>query len=359
MSKDISVKNKKILAIDFGSHSIKFIVSKQTKGVLMISKTLSIPIAPDIYNNGEILNVKELGAILQNTILNNGFKKIPIVCTVGGPNCVLRVLNLPAVKSNEQIEMITYEIQQYLPVDATQYIIQYAILEGPKNHTSGNSVILAGAIPRQFAEAIYGTFEGINIHPFALDLQVHGFSKLVETYTKQPAKSHLRTDTVIFVDLGHSQMDISLYEEGCFYMNRRVQSCGFQLDQKISRAFDLSIQDARLEKQQAGDIGIIYSEYTNENRVQNVIQSAVDEWIKEVSRIVKFYESRSSKKSVSRVYLYGGSSQFKGLAAYFEKELGITTECMRDCDTAVFDGAKRDSMAIYFNALGALIRKEE
>lgn len=359
MIKRISTKNRKILAIDFGSHTLKFVSGKVSKGVITIYKTLSIPIPPDIYNNGEVLNAKELGGLIKNTIVDNGLKKLPIICAVSGNNCMLRVLSLPEVKHDELMEMISYEIQQYLPVDAAQYIIEYAIIEGSNNIINGNKSILVGAIPRVFAESLLALFEGIELKPMGLDLLVHGFSKLVETFMQQPLNSELRTESILYVDLGHNQMDISLYEQGLFYMNRRVANCGMQLDQKIARVFDMSLQDARLEKQQVTDIGKASGDYSSEHRVQNVVQTAVDEWVSEVLRIMKFYSSRSSGKAISHVYLYGGSSQIKGLAAYFEKELGIPTECMVECETAVFETPIRENLAIYFNAIGALIRKEE
>lgn len=358
LSKKTSIRGKKLLAIDFGSHSIKFVSGKVTNGVITLYKVLSIPIPPDIYNNGEVQNTKELGALILNTIIENGLKHLPVICTASGPNCVLRVLNLPIVKESELMEMIQYEIQQYLPVDSAQYIIQYAKLDGLKSTVDGNETLIVGAIPRNFAEAIYRTFETINIEPFALDIHVHAFSKLVETYKKQPLKTNLRTESVIFVDLGHSQMDISLYEDGYFFMDRRIPSCGLLLDQKISRVFDMSVQDARLEKQQAPDICVNSEEYSSEHRILNVVQSAVDEWIADVSRVVKFYGSRSSGKTITQIYLYGGSSKIKGIAHYFEKALDIPTHCMTTCDCAVFAVPNTENVAIYFNAFGAMIRKE-
>lgn len=360
MSKSIHLKGKNILVIDFGSHSLKFVSGKMSREGINILKFLTIPISQDLYNNGEILNGKELSSLILSTIQANGFKHLPIVATISGPNCVLRVLTLPQAKQNELTEMVQYEIQQFLPVDVAQYVIQYAILRGSDQVVMSNEQkVLIGAVPRSFVEALFQLFLGIDIEPYALDLQVHSMSKLVNYMMEQPSKADLMSQTLIFVDLGHTQMDISVYEDGQFYMNRRVANGGAHLNQKIARVFDVSIQDAELEKHQVVDISKASGEYSSEHRVLNVVQSAVDEWISDVSRVAKFYVSRSNGKIINKVFLYGGSSQVKGLDTYFTKELGISTVCLMECPGVKSDNTSEIDHQLYFNAFGAMIRKEE
>jgi type IV pilus assembly protein PilM len=361
VSKPAHLKGKNVLAIDFGSHSLKFVSGKLGKDGFVVHKMLSMPISTELYNNGELLNTKELGALVQSTIVSNGFKNMPVICTISGPNCVLRVISLPQAKQTELAEMVRYEIQQFLPVDVAQYVIQYSIFKSntTKEVSANDNQVLIGAVPRAFAEGLYQMFLAIDIQPFALDLQVHSMSKLISFMMEQPTKKDMISQTLIFVDIGHTQMDISVYEEGHFYMNRRVASGGMQLDQKISRVFDVSLQDAQLEKHQVADISKDAGEYSSEHRVQNVVQSSVDEWAADVSRVAKFYVSRSNGKIINQVFLYGGSSQIKGLDKYFTKELGIETHCLITCSGIRIDNVSETDHQIYFNAFGALIRREE
>lgn len=358
MSSQTHVKGRKILSIDFGSHSLKFVSGKQTKEGLVIYKVITIPIPADLYNNGEVVNPKELGALVSATINDNGFKKLPVVCTVSGQNCIMRILSLPAVKQGELSEMVQYEVQQYLPVDAAQYVLQYTVLNKPAEATLGTTSVLVGAIPRAFAEVLYNMFLEIDIIPHALDLQTHSVSKWVERFLNAPENTALKGQTILFVDLGHNQMDISVYEDDYFYMNRRVSSCGAALDQKITRVFDLSLSDAQLEKHQTANIRGHNQEYSSEHRVQNVVQTTVDEWIIEISRVVKFYVSRSGK-SVSSIFLFGGSSQIKGLADYVGTELSIETNVIDKCSMLSFEEMAVENPATLINALGAMIRKED
>lgn len=358
MSSQTHVKGKKILSIDFGSHSLKFVSGKQSKEGLIINKVITIPIPSDIYNNGDVVNPKELGALVLATINDNGFKKMPVVCTVSGQNCIMRILSLPTVKQGELGEMVQYEVQQYLPVDAAQYVLQYTVQNKPEETALGTTTVLVGAIPRAFAESLYNMFVAIDIQPHALDLQTHSISKWVDIFLNAPENSAYKGQTILFADLGHTQMDISLYEDDYFYMNRRVSSCGAALDQKITRVFDLSISDAQLEKHQVSDISGQAQEYSSEHRVQNVVQTTVDEWITEISRVVKFYVSRSNK-SVSAVFLFGGSSQIKGLAQYMSKELDIETKVIDQCSILKFEETAEESPVTLISALGAMIRKED
>ena len=78
----------------------------------------------------------------------------------------------------------------------------------------------------------------------------------------------------------------------------------------------------------------------------------------EIERIFKFYLSKSVGNKIDKIYLYGGTSNIKGIEKYVEDKFNMPVKKIDKLNNVDFTTKelKELSMDRYLNAIGAIIR---
>jgi len=348
-----------MVAVDLGSSCLRVVVGKAVPGGMALRKVLGIPISVGLYGNGDIANYQELRSVLSECVKENGLKGHPAVFTFSSIGSVTRVVEVPNVKQEEMKGLVDFEIQQFLPADIGAYITQYKVIGKPEKDAKTVKV-MAATIPRVIAEDLIRLCRECDLEPACLDIHTNAISKLLKASGSLNDSQVHAEQRVALVELGNLITEISIYEEGEYQLSRRVLLGGHQVDQRISMVFDVSPDEARMEKHRPLNINEEVFEYTEENRVFNTLKTGVDEWIAEIEKVVKFYNSRKPDAKVEKCYLYGGGASVMGIDRYVSKVLGIPTEVVRGIGAVNGPNAPdADHLHLYLNAVGALHRLEE
>ncbi len=352
-------KNKELLVIDLGSYSIKALIAKAGSKGITVRKALTIPLSVNIYSNGDVQNQLELTSVLSDIVKEHGMKNHPVIFTFSSSNSFARIIEVPTVKSTEMKEVIDYEMQQYLPVDAAAYMTQYRLMEGITVKNERQNKVLVGVIPKILAENLMNIAKNSELIPYVLDIHPNALIKLVRAVSQAEAIGTLSDQNIAFIELGHTLMDINIFEKGEFQFNRRILMGGMNIDQRIERVLDVSLDDARMEKHNNTDINQEVFEYTNENRVFNSVRTGVDEWIAEIEKVVNFYNSRKAGNRLDRCLIYGGGTGIHGIDRYIGESLTIKTEVIGKLPGLV-EGTdiSEEQFPLFVNALGAILREE-
>lgn len=352
-------KHKELLVIDLGSYSLKLLVGKASSSGITFKKARTIPVSANVYANGDIQNFLELTSIIKDFVKDNGLRNYPTVFTFSSTSSITRVLDVPSVKAAELKEIIEYEMQQYLPADISSYIIQYKILSEPLLK-DGNMKVMVGTIPKSIAENLWSLTQECELLPVALDINTNALTKLMAIIPGINTTAKIAGENIALIEIGHSLMDVSIFEKGEFQFNRRMLMGGQNIDQRIERLMDISIEEARMEKHNRIDINQEIFDYSDENRVLNSLKSGVDEWIIEIEKVVKFYNNRKSGNKLDRCFVYGGGAGILGIDKYMTANLDIRTEVVNQLNgisnEVEIDGNR---VNLFMNAMGGLFRKEE
>ena len=78
----------------------------------------------------------------------------------------------------------------------------------------------------------------------------------------------------------------------------------------------------------------------------------------EIERIFKFYLSKSVGNKIDKIYLYGGTSNIKGIEKYVKDKFNMPVKKIDKLNNVDFTSKelKELSMDRYLNAIGAIIR---
>lgn len=356
-----------MVSIDIGSRGVKFAVGEAYNGRIKLTGCHAETLPADAYENGIILKFD----IVQHTI-TDALKKYHIkpknaVISIESTEMIKREMTVTRVPVEDMVSLITYEVKQYLPIDTTNYVIQYKELPPDENQEASKIKVLMGALPNDMVDAHWNLFEACGLKPIAMDMHSNGLEKLIKWMRQNDSYSQAKT--CAYIDLGHKLMDISIFENGEYKFNRLVKMGGNDFDKVLMHHLEIDQAEAERRKtkisagalRKAMSSGKLDTFLTDDENVKaTVIKDTLqyfDESVDEIGKVFKYYTSRSSDNKIDQIFIYGGTSRFKDIDALIQEKLEIPTESLKTINCV--EGLSKtgsDDLSLYVNAIGALIR---
>jgi len=374
--------NKDILSIDIGSHSIKLLVGKNDKGNISISKAVTIETPTDSYYDGEIINMLSIKEVIKEALHNNKIRAAKTVCTLESSSVIAREIDMPSVKPEQMKSMLEFEIEQYLPIEIDEYIIQYKMLEEFKFEGIDKTRVLVTALPKKIAGDYYSLVESLGLSPVSLDLHSNVVDKVFGENLNVNNLADFSNKTIAVIDLGHSQINIIMIEKGIFKFNRLLKMGGRDIDTNICNFLDFNLEEAGLKKKSVKDISAgmqhltaasaedtvaetsstylekEFEDFSFDSRLINIIKTSIDKWVTEIEKVFKYYTTRNTGNVVDEIYIYGGNCELGGIEQYLESALNIPTYKINTMGSLTREKEGTNiNIACYVNNIGALIRR--
>lgn len=342
---------KPVVSFDFGSESIKVVEGRYVREQLQVMRCFSVPTPAGAIEDGRIVHGSLLVTALSKVLSDEGVKAKNAIGCLNSTQIINRELLIPIVAPEEMETVVRYEIQQFLPINLSDYLIQYVILG--ETEVLGEKRLKLNVItfPEKMARSYYDLLKELGLKPYALDVSYNAISKLA---IHQHLLEQVTTPegTVAFVDMGAQSIDLNIFTDGNIQFTRLIKSGGAMIDEKFNQLPELSIKSAVSFKQQAD-----LSEEEQGNLSLRIIKLSMDEMLYELERVLQFYRNKSVGNQIDHLFVLGGLSHLKGLESYMESRLHVSVSKIKAID--VMDSNERlndEVIGDYANALGAMIR---
>lgn len=348
--------DQRVLAIDIGTHSIKIVVGKQANKTVMVEDALMVQTPPGSFHDGKILNMDVLKKQIHELLKSKHISCKKAICTVESTSIIMREITLPALaKDSELHNMVHFEIEQYLPIMLSEYVIEYKILESFYEDHMKKYRILVAALPKMIAENYLNLLLELKLKPVALDIHSNAISKLFDSPIKINQKNYSLDKTVAVIDMGYTLMNLNIIEKGIPQFSRLVTFGGKDIDANIANAFHLTFEEAEGKKIDDGKLGSTAETHTTASMLNEMICISVDQWIKEIERIFQYYRTRNTGNQIDEIYLYGGSSKLSNISQYIGTLLNRPTFKIEDMSN--IRTTKTIELGYFLNAIGAILRR--
>ncbi len=360
MSSKAKVKTN-LLSIDIGSHSVKIVAGQKNNDRFKITVMAKQEIPEGVFTNGMINDPLALKTTIQSLIKNNHIKQKDTVVTYESQDIIKREMIVQKVDPNDQFELITFEVGQYLPIDIEAYVLQYKVIEEISEENTQKIKILLGAIPKDTVKAIYELIVDCGLNPLYMDMHSNSLEKFIEINFDSLALNK----TIAMIDFGHQLIDISLFEKGVYKFNRLLRLGSNALDKILISNLDIDYIEAENRKKKTSILAIqktIIDDEIDESDIKTVVMrdtiNYVNECADEIDKVFKYYTSRSAENKIDQIYIFGGGAQFKEISAFFKERFDIRTEIINTYN--MIEMATKnpvEELPVYVFATGALIRK--
>lgn len=346
-------RSKAVLSIDLGTNSIKVVEGRFQKNKLSLNKAIQIPTPEGCIADGKIINLQGVVDVLDFLIKENSIKVKDLIFTTNSSSIINRDILIPLVQEEEMETVIRYEIQQYLPINLDDYIIQFIVLDEIVDDSGAKLKINVTSFPERVAFAYYSVINSLELNPYALDVTYNSVNKIANYADYTSNNGQVMGGTVAFVDMGATSINVAIFKNGKLDFTRMIKSGGDNIDYALSQSLNMSIKSTESIKIKEGNL---LSE--DDKDISNLtIKKAVDEILEELERILQFYSNKSNT-TIDKIYIYGGLSNLNNINLYMENKLSIPTsriEQIKNIELTSKD-LLNENLGQYLNAIGAIIR---
>ena len=338
IKKPTKQRSNLVLAIDLGNNSIKMVEGRVDKGSISINKLVKTKIREGIIGDGNIISKMELEVILRNTIIDNNIKAKDVIITTNSSSIINRDILIPVVREEELDTVIRYEVQQYLPINLDDYVVQFLVLDKVEESDGEKLKINVTAFPQRIALSYYNLINSLELNPYALDVNYNSITKF-SNYIEN-IKVNLEKSTAAFVDMGATTINVSILKNSKLDFTRLIKIGGDNIDYALSQNSNMSIKATE--------------DITKEDLNNSFIREILDELVIELERIFQFYKNKS-QSNIDKVYIYGGISHIEDLDKYLQERLSIKVNKLIEFKN-IKTKQSTENISIYLNAIGSIIR---
>lgn len=319
---------RNMLAIELGSSHIKIGLARYAKGIVNVEEAFIVDLPEQIYSDGKILEAEVMRSKIFNEIVDRGIKAKEVYLTINGSNVITREIILPDVKDEELDEMITYEIQQYMPINLEEYHIEYKILERFESEEQTKIRILVAAVSKEDVDSYYKFLLGLQLKPLVMDINGNAISKLFKSGTRVNGGEALGNKKVALIDLGSKSINVTVVGNGIVYLSRMIEA-------------EEELNQIKAER----------------DYIDSEVLNALGGRIK---RVFQFYVSRYAGSQIDQVLLFGGLSNDERLVQHLLSEFTIPVAVIHQLNTVEVSGkSKSVDLKRYLNMLGCLARDKQ
>lgn len=357
-SKKVAVKipvkrerSRNVISFDIGASSIKMVTGKYSREKLVINKCIDIITPEGVINDGRIVKQDTLKDIIKFSLNENKIKAQDVIITTNSSLVINREIVIPKVEADEIDTVIRYEIQQYLPINLDDYILQFMILEELEDEAGQKLKVNVIVYPDKIARGYYDLINSLGLTPYVLDVTYNSINKIAN-YSELSKVGD--KGTVAFVDMGGNSVNVTVLKDGKLDFTRMIKTGGDNIDFALSQKLNMSVKSTESIKIEKGNL----LDIKDDDVINNALKKCIDEIVMDLERIVKFYSNKSVGNKIDKIFVYGGTSNIKGIDNYLEEKFDIKAEKIDKLINIEFASKelKELSMEQYLNAIGAIIR---
>ncbi len=235
--------------MELGSSSIRFVKVEQSG-----PRTLEVPLGPDLYNEGQVVNRKGFSQAVR-TALRQQLGSVPpgAAVSLGAQNVLVRRIGLPKLKGPALRNLLETQGEQWIPFLREGAAFDLVVVD--PNMSAHQQEVLLVAVPTRTVERIAEAVNAMGLKLAALDVDT---AALFRTAVASGAAQ--ATGVVGMVDLTTDRPRIALYQNGYLVGTRTLDSRGVRgttqwgaagfnddLPTDVRRSIDLMVTQLRAE----------------------------------------------------------------------------------------------------------------
>lgn len=349
--------NSKVLSLEIGSKYTKIVLGSQSKKNVIVDKAITIPTPVGSYNDGNILNTTKFESEILQVLKEENIKCKNIIITTKSTSIITRDIDIPIAKKEDMDAIVKFQMERYLPINFENYIIQYNILEEFKEENIKQAKITVVMYPKIMAEGYFNLIKLLKCNAVALDISSNSINKLFIEEVKVNNEDYSLEDTVAVIDLGYDFINVDIISNGNVQFTRVINHAGANIDVEVAKQLSISEEEAEKQKLEGCNLGVDFLSDTKGSMVNDIAKAQVRNWISEIERLLDYYKSTEQGNKIDKMYIYGGSSNLKGIEVLMKDLLNLSVikiQSLSNVNCSKID--KSVELSKYLNAIGAIIR---
>jgi type IV pilus assembly protein PilM len=321
----------KYISIDIGSKNIKIIEGSSDKKNINIIKAVSVNTPANSMSEGNIIDYENIRNVIKQTIAKNGIKIKNVVFSINTTSLITRTIELPIVKSSDEtIQMIRFELEQFLPVVLDEYKIVFRVIKNYVEDGVKKGSYLINAVPTKLIDDYRKLSDDLGLRLQSIDLSFNALES-VFSIGRTINDVKIEKDKAYYVlEFGHKSIIFNVISNGNNLFTRIINLGGSDIDVGIENMFEVNSENAEKIKHKFSTLDKSEIETEEEKFVNNIIETNLSSWINEIRRLIQYFNSRNKGIEIDNLFIYGGSSSINSIDKYFSEALELESQIINE-----------------------------
>lgn len=341
-----SLRGKYVVSLDITESAIRVVYGKRLKDAVSVRKAFQVSLPKGAFEDGVIMDYESVLIALKDGLKVNKIRSNRYgICTFDIKDVISRVMVLPVVKPIQLINMINIEMQQHIPIDLSNFVVQYKIQDTYSEDNVQYHEILVVAAPRDTINDMQRLMKDAGLRPAVVDWKPNSANKL---FTSREINGSIRVQdkTLALVNVHKEYTSFSIISKGKNKYNRVLPIGNRELFHALNKD---SVHELI-------DIDQVNNTEFMDSLDVHLDETSIQAWMDELERIIKFYSSREAGNKVDSVLIYGNVKGLDELPKTIEEYLLVPSGFVDTINKIqLHKSVKRFKETQYINVLGALI----
>lgn len=314
-----------IVGLDLGSRALKSVLLNRVKEGYAVG---GIAYQELPFPEEEVPREDLLAGELKRFIKEGGLKVKDVAVALSGEFTNVRPVEMAKMTRDELANVLPYEIEQYLPINPEESVVDFQLLGDSKaDNTKMNVVLAAGRL--EAAESVYKIASAAKLKCKLVDVDEIALANMFDV---NYAWDDDYKKTTCLLNVGNRMTSVIIFDEGVLKFVRPLTIAGETLTKDIQREFslkldqaeDLKKEQARIVIEEAGSFSLsMFDREDRSLRIYETISGSLNRLLAEIKRCFDYYDTQFKGRSVERILLCGGSAKLKNFDQFLADKLGV------------------------------------
>ncbi len=316
------------IGVDFAIENINLVqLGKNFNGEIVLKSCCSVR-----YDNTreELLSSpKNLRPILRQAVKEHGFKGKKIVTSMPSSDVRIISINYSKSKGGDDSQAILQALKDRVDEDLSQYVIDYLPVRATEK--DNEQLALVAIVKRDLVISYLELFRYSGFQVEALEIRPAAIKRLVYS-------THVKEDygNVLVINFGGDKSFITITSGRRLLFDQQLNFGANVLVEKMAKVLEMS-KEATLDliqkhgfdvDDEARSSQLAYGDEDIAKTLLDIARPVLSELIEEINRILIFAASENHGESITKIYLLGSLSHWKGVDKYLDKKLKISVQAL-------------------------------
>lgn len=328
---------RKVISIEIGVKTIKVCEISYRKQRPFVHRCIILETPEDTFEDGYIRDKDKLTSFLKEKLIQEKIKGEKVIFTITSSKIANREITIPMVKDNLIQTIIETNAAEYFPVEISEYVFAYCILERIITKDEKKLRLSVLAAPDNLINNYYSVARLLGYEVEAIDYSGNSIVQLL--------KREVKTEANLLIQINENTTLVSILEKNILKLQRTIPYgtssiveavLNNELYQTINEteawqllcSTDIIAANADSSCENAAiTITDVDEDFADSERVNREnITGSFGYLISNILRVLDYYFSKNKDKSIQTAYVFGQGAHIIGIEDLLSRETGIVTK---------------------------------
>lgn len=297
-------------ALDIGTNAVRVVqVALNGQDSWTLTHFGYAPLDERIATSSSPEAQRKLGEVIMTAVGQSGIKTKNVVIGLPSNKTFTTVIEMPVMPENELRNTIKYQVDQFIPMATNEAKVDWALL-GTSLHDPKMQEVLIASTANSYAEERLEFIESLGLNVIAAEPDALAMIRSVLPTDVQDAR--------LVIDVGEQSTDLAITYGGTPRLVRTIPT-------GVKSLIKAAVQNLNVQEDQARQFILKFGLAPDrlEGQVYRAIEATLDNFAVELTKSIKFFQTRYPSTPVGGIMLSGYGAVVPGFAEYVASRTGI------------------------------------